>query len=77
MYPQARTPGKAQVAVMVAPVMPPPPRPNRTDPTTRRFSKFKPFGLKLCLKYKQIGDFDKEGEDTIGINFQIWAQGED
>ena len=59
-------------------MMPPPPAPG--DRGTRDFTKPKPFGLRLFLKYKTTVEFDKEGdedgEDVTGIVMQIWAEGE-
>ena len=69
--------GKAPVAVMTANQMPPPPRPvPRPDHIPRSFSKFKPFGLRMFLKYKPAEDFAHEGEDTTGMKIQVWAKGE-
>lgn len=66
-----RLPGKAPEAVMVPKAMPPPPCRNG-------FSKLKPFGLKLLLKYKATQEFwDEEDDDDItGLIFQVWAEGE-
>ena len=69
--------GKAPVAVMAANPMPPPPRPvPRPDHIPRSFSKFKPFGLIMFMKYKPAEEFTHEGKDTTGTKIQVWAKGE-
>ena len=42
----------------------------------RRFSKFKPFGLKMFLKYRPTEESGEEAADTAGMEMTLWAEGE-
>ena len=66
-------PGKVALA---AQAMPPPPPPDKNTP---RFSKLKPFGLKMFVKYMPtgvVGGSSEKGEETMGVQIQAWAEGE-
>ncbi|CAD6567228.1 MAG: hypothetical protein ASARMPRED_000553 [Alectoria sarmentosa] len=66
-------PGKVALA---AQAMPPPPPPDKNTP---RFSKLKPFGLKMFVKYMPTGvvrGSSEKGEETMGVQIQAWAEGE-
>ena len=60
-------------AALAAQVMPPLLQPDRRF---CRFSKLKPFGLIMYVKYKPTKEFSEGAQETMGFKCQAWAEGE-